>query len=259
MRRALCIAAMLAALNAAPSPAAEAQQREEVQADISTREVNIKANFTGIEILIFGSIDFAQAPTPEEGGYDVVVVIEGPSQPIVARRKERVAGIFVNSKGEVFPSVPGFYAALSSRPFRAITSDEQLKALGIGLANLDFGRRTDGNAQDEVYRAAVIRLRREQNLFQEHDDGVAFIGRSLFRATVDLPVNVPIGRYTSTVYLFRGGLPISKKESTLDVSKVGFERMLYTLAFIHPFLYGLLAVTIAMMAGLIGWLAFRRE
>ena len=76
------------------------------------------------------------------------------------------------------------------------------------------------------------------------------------RATVDLPVNVPIGRYTSTVYLFRGGLPISKKESTLDVSKVGFERMLYTLAFIHPFLYGLLAVTIAMIAGLIGWLAF---
>ena len=103
MRRALCMAAMLAALNAAPAPAAEAQQREEVQADISTREVNIKANFTGIEILIFGSIDFAQAPMPEEGGYDVVVVIEGPSQPIVARRKERVAGIFVERVPDKLP------------------------------------------------------------------------------------------------------------------------------------------------------------
>jgi hypothetical protein len=77
MRGALCIAALLAALNAAPAQAAETQHSEEVQADISTREVNIKTNFTGIEILIFGSIDFVQAPTPEEGGYDVVVVIEG--------------------------------------------------------------------------------------------------------------------------------------------------------------------------------------
>ena len=139
MRNALCIAAVLASLHATPAHAAETQQREEVQADISTREVHIKADFTGIEILIFGSVDFSQAPTPEEGEYDVVIVIEGPSAPMVARRKERVAGIFVNTKGQTFPSVPGFYAVLSSRPFRAITSDAQLKALGIGLNNLDFG------------------------------------------------------------------------------------------------------------------------
>ena len=259
MRHALLLAAALAALHAAVAHGAEVQPQEEVQADISTREVSIKADFTGIEILIFGSVDFSQAPTPEEGGYDVVVAIEGRSEPIVVRRKERVAGIWVNTKGKKFPSVPGFYAVLSSRPFGAITSDEQLKALGIGLANLDFGRRTHGDAQEEVYRAAVIRLKREQNLFQEHDDGVSFIGRSLFRATVDLPVNVPIGRYTSDVYLFRDGALISKKQSTLDVNKAGFERMIYLLAFRYPFLYGLLAVAIAMAAGLIGWLAFRRE
>ena len=259
MRYALCIAVLFASLHAVPAHAAEEQPQEEVQADISTREVNIKADFTGIEILIFGSIDFSQASTPEEGGYDVVVVIEGPSVPIVARRKERVAGIWVNNKGKTFPTVPGFYAVLSSGPLRAVTSDKQLKALGIGLANLDFGRRTHGDAQDEVYRAAVIRLKRQQNLFQEHDDGVAFIGRSLFRATVDLPVSVPIGRYASTVYLFRDGALISEKGSTFDVSKVGFERMIYSLAFSYPFLYGLLAVTMAMVAGLIGWLAFRRD
>ena len=54
MRNALCIAAVLASLHATPAHAAETQQREEVQADISTREVHIKADFTGIEILIFG-------------------------------------------------------------------------------------------------------------------------------------------------------------------------------------------------------------
>ena len=62
----------------------------------------------------------------------------------------------------------------------------------------------------------------------------AFIGRSLFRATVDLPVNVPIGRYTADVYLFRDGQVMSKNQSTLEVTKAGFERVIYLLAFNRP-------------------------
>jgi hypothetical protein len=70
---------------------------------------------------------------------------------------------------------------------------------------------------------------------------------------------VPIGRYTADVYLFRDGELISKNQSTLDVNKAGIERVIYQLAFIHPFLYGLLAVLVAVLAGLAGWFAFRRE
>ena len=105
----------------------------------------------------------------------------------------------------------------------------------------------------------MIRLKEKQKLFQEHDDGVVFIGRSLFRASVDLPVNVPIGRYTAEVYLFRDGQLVSKNQSTLEVNKAGFEHIVYLLAFSHPFIYGLLAVLIAVLAGLVGWAAFRRE
>jgi uncharacterized protein (TIGR02186 family) len=72
-------------------------------------------------------------------------------------------------------------------------------------------------------------------------------------------VNVPIGRYTANVYLFRDGQIVSKNQSTLEVSKAGFERMIYLLAFNHPLIYGLLAVALAMLAGLAGWAAFRRE
>lgn len=239
--------------------AAQAQEpQEEVQADISTREVSIHSDFAGIEILIFGNVDFI-TPAVDEGSYDVIIVVRGPNEPIVVRRKHRVAGIWVNDPGEVFSSPPGFYAVLSSRPFRAIASDQTLKELGIGLANVNFGRFTRGDPAGEAYRSAMIRLRTEERLFQEHDDGVSFIGRSLFRATVDLPVNVPDGRYTSDVYLFRDGGLLSEKQSTLEVNKVGFERAIYSLAFQHPFLYGLLAVALAMLAGLTGWFAFRRD
>ncbi len=176
----------------------------------------------------------------------------------MVRRKEQLAGIWVNRAGQTFKSVPGFYAVLGTRPFQAITTEDTLQKLGIGFSNLEFGQ---GDADDAAaaYRSAVIRLKQDQRLFQEHDDGVTFIGRSLFRASVDLPANVPLGRYTTDVYLFRDGLLISKSEGTLEVSQAGFERAVSQLARGHPFAYGLAAVAIAVMIGLFGWVVFRRD
>ena len=259
MMGSLRLAVILLALWGTAARAEDPAPQETIQSDISTREISIQSNFTGIEILIFGSVDFSHTPAPDEGGYDVIAVIRGPDEPMVVRRKEQVAGIWVNGAGETFPSVPGFYAVLASHPFRAVATEETLKALGIGYGNLDFARGGNDNAKEAAFRSAVIRLKQQQNLFQEHDDGVSFIGRSLFRASVDLPVNVPIGRYTANVYLFRDGVMLSKNHSTLEVSKAGFERVIYLLALKHPFLYGLAAVIVAVLIGLLGWAVFRRE
>jgi uncharacterized protein (TIGR02186 family) len=260
MRRALfpCFAASLLL----PTPhaiAAETPRPEQVQSDISTREITIESNFTGIEIVLFGSVDFSRAPSPDEGPYDVVMTIRGPNRPIVVRRKERIAGVWMNGPSKTFPSAPGFYAVLASRPFRAIAPDETLKKLGIGFASLDFGKSVEGESADDGFRASLIRLQKEHSLFQESDDAVSFLGRSLFRGSIQLPVNTPIGRYTTQVYLFRDGKLLSQSQSSLQVHKVGFERVVYMLAFRHPLAYGLLAVLMAVSAGLLAYAAFRRE
>ena len=93
----------------------------------------------------------------------------------------------------------------------------------------------------------------------DSDDAVGFIGRSLFRGSIDLPVNVPIGRYATQVYLFRDGKLLSQSQSSLQVHKVGFERVVYMLAFRYPLAYGLLAVLMAVAAGLLAYSAFRRR
>lgn len=239
--------------------AAKAPSPERVQSDISTREISIQSNFTGIDIVLFGSIDFSGAPSPDEGPYDVIMVIRGPSEPMVVRRKERVAGIWVNGPSKTFSAVPGFYAVLASRPFRAVASEETLKTLGIGFAYLDFGETDQAQAADDPFRANLIRLKKARDLFQESDDGVSFLGRSLFRGSVTLPVDVPIGRYTTQVFLFRDGKLLSQSQSSLQVHKVGFERVVYMLAFNYPFLYGLLAVLMAVTTGLLAWAIFRRD
>src|SRR6476619_7016682 len=79
--------------------------QEQVQSDISTREISIQSNFTGIEIVLFGSVDFSRAPSPDEGPYDVIMTIHGPNRPIVVRKKERIAGLWMNGPSKTFSSV----------------------------------------------------------------------------------------------------------------------------------------------------------
>jgi hypothetical protein len=70
---------------------------------------------------------------------------------------------------------------------------------------------------------------------------------------------VPIGRYTTQVLLFRDGKLLSQSQSSLQVEKVGVERVVYMLAFHYPLAYGLLAVLMAVSAGLLAWTVFRRR
>jgi uncharacterized protein (TIGR02186 family) len=254
---ALLISVPLIVLSAAPA-AAQGEERETVQSDVSTREISIQSNFTGIEIVLFGSIDFTRAPSAAQSPYDVVMVVRGPAKSAVVWRKERVAGIWVNGKSETFPEVPTFYAVLASRSLRAVAPKETLKQLGIGFDNIDFNRPDDRRDRKTLYRAALIRLKKESHLFQESDNGVTFIGRSLFRGSVRLPVNVPMGRYTTQVFLFRDGKLLSESQNSLQVNKVGLERFAYALAFERPFLYGVMAALMAVMAGLLAWAFFRR-
>ena len=100
---------ILFALSAAPAWAVEPlgnppPAREEIESELSTRDISIQSSFTGIEILIYGSIDFSQTQAPNES-YDVIMVVRAPDQPIVARRKERVAGMWINDPGKVYAAL----------------------------------------------------------------------------------------------------------------------------------------------------------
>jgi uncharacterized protein (TIGR02186 family) len=261
MRGALALT-LMAGLMCAPFPASAADrpEKEVVQFDVSTREISIQSNFTGIEIVVFGSIDSAQPREPGQAPYDVIIVISGPKQALTTWRKERVAGIWVNGASESFVSVPSFYAVLSTRQIETMAAPTTLKTLGIGIENLRLGGGGVAEvANEDEFRAALVRLKKERSLFQQDEGTVSFIGRSLFRGSVDLPATVPLGRYLAQVYLFRDGQLLSKNESSLQVHKAGFERFVYLLAFRYPFIYGFMAVVMAVLMGALAWAAFRRE
>ena len=248
----------------APAPLPQAPV-EKVEADVSTRSVEVTTDFTGHEILVFGAIDNNQQPGEEAGYYDVVVVVEGTPLPVVVRRKSDIAGVWVNTSSVIFASVPSYYATASTRPVEEIAGPLVLERSAIGFAHIKMtpapGHRWSYTDYElAAFKAAVIRLKQNEGLYVvQAKDGVTFTGRSLFRATVSLPANVPVGPLVARTYLFRDGEVLSAHIARVTLERTGIERLLHNFAFRYPLSYGVFAVFLAALSGLLASAFFRRE
>lgn len=248
----------------APQPIpAEAAPRETVQADVSSRSVAVTSSFTGTQIVVFGAVDHSRQATAESGLYDIVIVLEGTPTRLVARRKSNVAGIWINTHSITFESVPSYYAILSTRPLEEVTNPLVLRENDIGFEHVRMtpvqGWETGvTTAELQDFAEAVVRLKQKDGLYVQEQYGVVFIGRSLFRASVDLPANVPVGPLDVRVYLFREGQILSTYTARVRLEREGVELLLHNFAFNRPFLYGIFTVTIAIGAGLLASAVFRR-
>lgn len=235
--------------------------KENVEADASTRQVAITSSFTGTEILVFGTVENSVQPSPEAGTYDIIVVVEGQPAPAVVRQKSRVAGIWINTSSMHFGAVPSYYAIASTRPIDEIADKAFLDAHQIGFDHIRMvpsGAGAADAAATETFRQALIRLKEQQRVYVKRDFGVTFIGRSLFRSTIALPPNVPVGPLTARVYLLKEGKLLGQYESRVSLRREGIERFIHNFAISQPLAYGLTTVLLAAAAGLAAAFAFRK-
>jgi len=239
---------------------------EQLVISISRHQVLVNSSFIGTTIVLFGTIE-PDTPTGalrrRPGGYDVVATIMGPNQSVVTRQKERVLGIWINGASRTFVNVPGYLAVMSNRPFDRITRPEIRQRLGIGFDNIVLPQQIGADLGDvprnDPFRTNFIRLKTENELYLQQENGITMLTPTVFRATIPLPASVPVGNYDADVKLFADGALLARSHSAFEVVKVGFEQFVATAARDHGLLYGL---TTAMMALLTGWFAsvvFRRD
>jgi uncharacterized protein (TIGR02186 family) len=246
------------------SPAEADGPPETIQADVSTRSVAVTSSFTGTQIVVFGAVDNSRQTSAEAGLYDVAIVLEGTPSRLVARRKSSVGGIWVNTQSVTFVTVPSYYAIASTRPLEEIASTNLLSEHEVGLKHVRLspisGWETGLTTADLAeFKNAVIRLKQREGLYVNSEYSVAFIGRSLFRATIDLPANVPVGPLVGRVYLFREGRLLSTYTARVSLQREGIERFLHDFATRRPLAYGIFTVAVAVAAGLLASALLRRS
>lgn len=219
-------------------------------ADLTDHLIAITTGFTGAKVTLFGSID---APG------DVAVVVTGPADDVLVRRKSKVAGLWLNRQSLRFHQVPGFYLLAANRPLDHVLSASVLERHNIGLANLPFYVSAAVEpAEYAEFRAALIRVRQEAGLYGQETLPVQFISERLFRVDVTFPANVPTGIYTVRAYLVQDGDVESAQTTPLSVSKAGFSAEVFEFSRRHALIYGLLAVIGAAASGWLAGFAFRK-
>ena len=87
--------------------------------EVSQHEIQVRQGFTGTELLLYGAILDPDGRRARED-YDIVVVLKGPTEPILLREKDKAFGIWVNADSTAFRSAPSFFAVASSRPIEDI-------------------------------------------------------------------------------------------------------------------------------------------
>lgn len=251
-------AALLAlALSAAPAAA------ERLVTSLSDYRVSIASNFTGADLVLFGTIERDAATVARRAGYEIAVSVVGPRQTVRTFRKDRVLGIWLNIESRTFVDAPSYLAVLTNRPVEEIAGADVLRRLQVGLAQTllpqMIGTDLADVVRDDPFRMAFLRLRQQRGLYLERTNGVTFLTPTVFRAAIPLPADAPIGTYEVDVKLFADGTMIAREPSAFELYKVGFEQFMASGAREHGFLYGLSTAGLALLVGWLAAVVFRRD
>lgn len=237
----LLLAPMLLAQNAA---------KPVLVPDVSQRDIEIAYSFTGADLLLFGAILYPRKPAEGEKPADIVVVVKGPTQSVLVREKEKVAGIWVNAERMRYRSAPSFYAIASSKPIKQLVDDRTRAIYELGVDSLLLSPAS--GASPEVQRrfdAGLVDLRRRGGLYYEAPGAVEITDGVLYRARLNIPARVPVGRFTAETFLIRDGRVLAAAVRPIDIRKSGFERFVARSADRYSVVYGLVAVALSILFG----------
>ncbi|MEQ1789940.1 MAG: TIGR02186 family protein, partial [Rickettsiales bacterium] len=221
-------------------------QASPLVADLSNYHIAMDSSFNGTRMFLFG--------TRNDNG-DIVVVVRGEKRNYIVRKKEKIAGMWVNHDRMKFYGVPNFYAIASSKPLSDIYQSVLFSKLGIGENNL-FSPPNDISKTEKFneFSTAFLAFQRANRIYTTNKDNIGFIGETLFKTVIEFSDNIPPGKYTAEIYLISDGEVVGMQSTPIQVVKSGLDAFIYDYAHKSPALYGLSAIVLALSAG---WFAGR--
>ena len=221
--------------------------------DSSTNEVKVSSSFIGTDVMVFGTANDKD---------DIIVVITGPTETAIVRKKGRVSGIWINKEKLEFREIPGFYAIASTRPLSEITETDELKKQKIGIHNVITTASLNSKDKNiktfKSFKDALVRGQKTKGLYLDMPLTINVVSKRLFKTTFHFPNNMTTGIYTVKVFSFQKKRLVSMVSKTISVEKIGIGADVFKFAKEQSALYGLLAILIAVLSGWIASVIFRK-
>lgn len=214
--------------------------------DLADKNVDITTGFDGARLALFG--------VKNKNG-DVAVVIKGPAKDTLVRKKQSVAGVWMNRDVLRYKDVPQFYDYALSDAEENILNADMRKEAGIGFDALKFSPDDSADLKPETVKAfqqALVRNKQADGFFPIEPKDIVFLSDTFFKTEFYVPSNVPTGEYVIETFLIDDGNILDKSVTNVKVAQVGFSFGVYRFAHSYSFLYALVIIFIAVVAG---WLS----
>jgi len=239
---------LLASLGSLPQDAVPSDGGASIAAHLPKAEILVTSDYHGERLLIYGMA------SPDT---DVVVKLSSKRESVTYSRKGRV-GLFWFSVGKVtFTNVPSMFKTKSTKPLDDILFPEEQIKYSLGKRGLIASIGTPDPATPPFLIEEMISTRVEDRLYSFHEGEVKRVKGNMFETSFYWPPKAPPGAYQIDTLAVRGGKVIGVDSELVKVEKVGVEAWVSGLASANGLLYGLIAVVVAMVSGLLVGLIFR--
>ena len=224
---------------------------EEVYFDLSEDKIEIKTDFDGKEIIIFGLL---------QDDYDTLLTIKGPPSKMKIQKKERYFGIWVNNKQIIYSNIPSLFFLSSSSEINeilpnSIQINDDLNFDKI-LNNKTFDQNFIFENDQKKWNENFVRIKKKQLFYKEFE--MKIFKDKLFQTSVFFPTNTIPGIYTVDIYYIKHKTIMNKDQKKIIVKKTGIGSDIYEFAKNRAATYGVFVIIFSILSGLIAATLFRR-
>ncbi len=215
---------------------------------IQPKTIRIGSFFSGEKV-------FVRAVVPL--GAPVALRIIGPREDLVLMKKGRVGGLWMNVQQVLFRNIPKVYLLWTSEKMSALETRNPEKSMKLDYLSFLSGSLPDKDQKEgPLLINELIKLKEADNLYQLFEKAIRIKplekgGWDQADAVLELPAKIYPGTYALELIAFQEGKGTLLHSSTIEVRLAGFPALVSRVAHQKGLWYGILAVIIATISGLL--------
>ena len=226
-------------------------EAKEVYFDLSEDNIEIKTDFDGKEIIIFGLL---------QDNHETLLTIKGPMSKMKIQKKERLFGVWINNKQITYSNIPTLFFLSSSSKIDEILPDsiqinDDLNFDKI-LNNKTFDQNFVFENDQKTWNENFVRIKKKQLFYKEFE--MKIFKDKLFQTSVFFPPNTIPGVYNIDIYYIKHKTIMNKDQKKIIVKKTGIGSDIYEFARKRAATYGVFVIIFSVLSGLIAATLFRK-
>jgi len=222
--------------------------------------LTLKLDINSIEVSEFFSGARVVASGDLPAGSGLIVQLSGKAESSSYLLKGKKGPFWLGTGDVKFKGVPWIVSVRSTGPIPEMLSEGELQKLDLGRPGTAVKITIPDRDNGALLKAELLRLKERQGLYDFKGGRIEIDSRGRYSCSFRIPPEIPPGAYTVSALSIADGRVSGSVSRILSVRHQGLVSFLKKESKLHPAFYGIIAVLMAVAAGLItGLFAGRKK